>query len=366
MTPNPTLSDIKGRLKLGKLKEALELFIDWTKADSSVHTSEVELQYSKFQKNERSNREGILTTDEYKAEYNKINKALIDLIAICEKEKEAPAATSKTTLKEHHKYTCDRIPQVRSFIQLKENQEQEKIHFLYLYGGDLHAHKGCVNRIAFSLDGRDKDHIGTRTSQTTLVKSFSFATLEDEEQDKIELIKRLMAEFEVVINVQDALLEKDLSYILDESPSLQQKDGEDNVCVMITISEDDWDKEATPKLVYWFIEHFCKIRLSSNQPSFYFFFAIEYYDDEGEVVDEVEAVIRTASYVRPLPRLDMVSYKDIRRWFNDKYREVEENSVVRRAKLEDNFGKSGDFYMSEIQLKLKKIIDEVNNDNLIK
>ena len=155
------------------------------------------------------------------------------------------------------------------------------------------------------------------------------------------------------------MLEKDLAFAYKKSPNLKGLVSEDFVCIFISISEYDWDPDITPQATRWFINEFCECTLPADAPTFLFFFAIQYEEGDEEIKSEVENIITNSKSIDAISELNMVSIKDVGRWFN-KYTMIAPGTRERKALMKTHFGREKAFYMEDVELAFKKIIDEFN------
>jgi len=113
-------------------------------------------------------------------------------------------------------------------------------------------------------------------------------------------------------------------------------------------------------LVTWLIDTFCSVALPPEAPAFYFFFGIEFEEEESEVKEEVETAIRAGgSRVQILPELQAVERRDLKRWFST-YRKFMPDRQQREALQQQYFGADSIFYMEDVLTALERIIDEIN------
>ncbi|MEM8907683.1 MAG: hypothetical protein AAGD05_07535, partial [Bacteroidota bacterium] len=233
--------------------------------------------------------------------------------------------------------------------------------FYYLYGVDMQSHLGFFNRIAYDLEGRLQDYLGNSVAQNrrALKIELSFEESDVLEHYKENILKSLFASFCIPVDDHEPLLKKNLSFAYQKSPTLKGLNANDYVCVFISISEYDWDPELTPQATRWFIHDFCEGDLSEEMPTFLFFFAIQYEEEDVEIREEVEAIVKESKSIEAIPELSMVSKGHIDKWLQ-KYRSVAPSTPERKALLKFHFGRERQFYMENVELALQKIIDEYN------
>jgi len=122
----------------------------------------------------------------------------------------------------------------------------------------------------------------------------------------------------------------------------------------------DWDSEITPAVVRWFIDSFCGDHLPAEAPTFYFFFGIEFEEEDTGLKNEVEAAIRAGGRIQILPELNIVEKRDLKRWFNT-YRKFMPDRSRRDELYQKYFGEQDELYMEDVIRHLNRLIDELNN-----
>lgn len=354
---------------------------DVLESESNLYNDLIVIQ-ARYNELKRSGSLGVIRFENKDVTFNSVNEALIwvidsiqntDLSPACQRELETKnknripdAETIEACLQDHHIYTCNRQKQTARFKELNKIST-EKTHFHYFYGGDRQSHKGLFYRLAYELDNRLMDHINPdyESSCKSVTVDFTCDYYDDLEIYKEEIVKSLFVAFDIPVNEQEPLLQKNLADVFVHSPKVQNLKPQDFVCVLMIVGEYDWDARKTPVVAKWFIEQFCNKGINATSPSFYFFFAIEYDESNDEIKDEIGEALAMAEYIQPLPELNMVSFKDIGRWFG-KYRKIEEDGAKRRKMMEEHFEKGSDFYMADVVEILKGIIDQQNNKKYIK
>ena len=212
-----------------------------------------------------------------------------------------------------------------------------------MYGYYLEQHRSLFNRFAFDLQGGLSSKPGSSGSK---VLSVEMPITYSQKLDvfKVEILKEFLGKFEVEVNQQEPILDKDLAWLYENSAPLQGLCAFDYVCVFISISEWDWDKNITPDVTRWFINSFCEVEMPTGSPNFLFFFAVSYEDENSPVEQEVEEVISKGQHIIGLPELEMVSMRDIASWFN-RYSFIRESSRELVELRNQHFsGRSGVLY----------------------
>ncbi len=298
------------------------------------------------------------TQEELSASKKRLREALIQ-----EKQQSITSdePAEKDLFHDYHRYTCDRVVQNDSFFEHYKQQVDHKAQFFYIYGLDRQSHISLFRRFSYELQGLLQAHLNPDLMSSCKVEraevTFDFSN--NESFYKENIIKGLFAAFSLNPNDQEPLLERNLCYLLEKSPSLNALGKEDYVCCYLSISEWDWDAEITPKVVNWIMNAFCADKLPANSPTFLFFFGVEFEDEDSEVKDEVEEAIREGGKIVRLPELHMVKEKDIRRWVS-KYRQLAPSGKERRALFKKHFKDDAEYFMDDVEIELKRIIDLFN------
>lgn len=92
-------------------------------------------------------------------------------------------------------------------------------------------------------------------------------------------------------------------------------------------------------------------------PQVFFFFGIEYEKDNGTVQGEVEEIMREPQYLELLPKLDIVPWIFIEKWFKD-FDLLVPAGISHRDYALQKFKKEADFDMCNVELVLKKEVDD--------
>jgi len=279
----------------------------------------------------------------------------------------------------HHQFTCDRSSQYAQFVAaFSKRKKSQKNAFFYFHGGDRQAHEGLFRRFIHRLRGEDhpKDYLPPGYQ----VKDFrvQFPDLTDKEGLMVEVPRNLFRAWKIPEVKMERILNKDLSFSLEQSPVLKGMSRADKVCVLFSLDHMYWDKEGTRDVVRWFVKEFClegyeedargyerEKELLTQGPDFLFFFALEYDAEENpgikeEIEAEVQEALKESEHVVSLPVLDMVAQKDIRFWFK-KYRDCLPEKMNYRSLYTENFeGKEPEMYMEDVQSLLKKVITQIN------
>lgn len=356
-----------GQLLLeGKPADALEALLKWVRANLPDRRSDVELQLSRVNLVLQNFNQGLMTLPDYQTQLIQINKGILFLLDEC---KSAAAATLNIgkgpALHEYHAYTCDRIDQSDTFRQFFGRQP-EPVQFYFLYGGDLQSHEGLFRRIAYDLEGRLQDYLNPTlqidTQALQMEMTFEFSRQQAQYQQNI--LRSFFSMMGLSANEHEPLLDKNLSYVLARSPRVQQLKATDYICLYLHISQYDWDKELTPEAARWFIHTFCEGGQVATPVPILTFLAIEYDEADAQIRSEVVEALTKAEKLQPLPELGMVEQRDVGQWL-ERYKQLSPNTRTRRELLKETFGTANLHYMEDVELALKKIIDQYNNNILL-
>lgn len=288
-----------------------------------------------------------------------LQAALADQAA---QEGPSPAPTPPPPLlHEWHRYTCDRSPQDTRFQGIR--QAEARTQFFYLYGLDRHAHQALVERFAFDLEGLLKSHLRADVDKRCRVaRALDLVLLlnGDAETCKTEVLASLFTKFGVDPDSHGPLLQTQLAELWRNSPELRGLGSQDRVCCYMGIPEFDWEQKVTPSVVTWLIDEFCGASLPPEAPAFYFFFGIEFEEEDSPVKAEVEVAIRAGgSRVHTLPELGMVVERDLKGWMRT-YQKFMPDREQREAFREAVMGGAAEIYMEDLILHLHRIIDQIN------
>ena len=358
----PELSDVRKLLEENKLKEALEILKMWTSSHIPEKQRDVELQLARVSMAVQAFTKGIKPMAEYDAERLKITDTALMLVEECEREKDGEKASIHTSgLSEYHAYTCDRVDHSDAFRQTF-GQSTENPQYFSLYGGDMQSHEGFFRRMSYDLEGSLQNYLNAELTSTSqaLQLEVTFESSKQLDIYKQNVLKSLFSTFGLSANEHEPLMSKDLPYVLERSPRTTGLKSTDYICIYIHISEYDWDAQLTPEAASWFVKEFCGAPLPDDTTPVLVFFAVEYDEDDEKIRGEVQSTILEIEKIKALPELDMVSKRDIGQWL-ERYKQVAVNTKARKQILKEVFGQTEEHYMEDVEIELKKIIDQYNN-----
>lgn len=349
-------------LAAGRVGEVVQQLRALTQTPDFKEWSEVVVAVStRFNDLKNKGLRGLLSNEDTAIETARITHSLLEIIRYLPLDDDKKGETG---LSFYHKHTCGRVEQTTQFYLTFQARKAEKCHFFVLAGDELQSHEGFFKRIGYDLEGVLEDYInpGLQSSCRVLKMNITFDASPHLDIYKKNVVKSLFAAASLNTNVHGLLNEKDLSYLVRNSPVIQGLGADDFVCVLLSIGQYDWDKRLTPLMVRWFVRTFCRGKMPDQVPTFLFFFAIMYEEENEATRLEVKQVIESSKDITPLPHLEMVDFKDVARWF-EKYRDLFSDTRNRKNKLQALFPER-EFYMEDVENRLQQVIDEYNKSLL--
>ncbi|MEM0993906.1 MAG: TIR domain-containing protein [Bacteroidota bacterium] len=267
----------------------------------------------------------------------------------------------KFKLGEYHKYACDRIDQ-RDLFYERIHQQNRKCHYFYLYGEILQSHSGMFQRIVYDKQDLLQDRLNedVQPSCQIVARDITFDFSKKEHIYKQNILKNLLTAFHISLSEEEPILESTAQILLNKSPEVKALGAKDAVCILLSISEWDWDKDRTPKIVRWLLSHFFEVALPPNAPNFYLFFGLTYETQDGRIEQEIVESIEAGEHgIVILPELEPVPKRDIARWFA-RYASIFETRSQQMTEREKYFAGKDAVDMEDVEIKLAKIIDAYN------
>lgn len=358
MSAPPPLDPIRNFLKKGEVEAALEQLHNWL-GESGHGEKQIEVQTWQvtLSTNLREYSQGMITQEVLQTRRMAITRGMLVLLSDLDDNKPA--------LHDYHSHTCDRLDQERTFKQYLSEAKDRRVHFYYLYGGDLHSHTGMFRRIALDLEGLLYDYLDP--DLPAACRAIQLPVIFEGEppigEYRTELIASLFAAFGLNPNQFTPLRDRRLDEIVERSPKVQGLTGKDYVCISIQISEWNWYPTITPQVATWFIREFCQVELPADKPKLIFFFSVEYDEDNVELIGEIKEAIEKGEHILALPELDKVNRRDVAKWF-ERYKKLAPDPRERRKMIKDYFGTAADYYMIDVEEYLLEIIENYNNQRL--
>ncbi|RMG84230.1 MAG: hypothetical protein D6714_08350 [Bacteroidetes bacterium] len=307
--------------------------------------------------------------EETEVKIAQVKKKLTELKATLAPEPQpAGSEATRVVFHEYHRYTCNRQPQnVQFHSSFRVSKDKQKTHFFYMYGLNVQSPEGLFYRFSYDLEGRLLDYLNPDLEKDKHIRSVrALLTPQlspDETYNKQEVLKNLFAALSVPYAHFEPLLKKRLEDVCLSSPTIRKLGPEDYVCIFLGVSSFDWDKEKIPALAHWFITRFCACTLPEDAPTFLFFLAIIYEEDDPQIRAEVKETVENSDLIIGLPELGDVSLQDVKRWFFN-YQTIFPNTKTRQQLIEERFGDAQTFEMEEVEIRLERIIDEYNKGHL--
>lgn len=266
----------------------------------------------------------------------------------------------------HQQYTCDRIDQHVAFTayRTQEGSTQKKLHFFYIYGGKYQQHQGLYKRFYHQLSGDFlKNKLSDQTQIPVVLDFHDFVYPDDTQVDTLQtnLTTELMDKLGIPEQALDKTSSRNLAYLIENSPLLKDLKPKDIVCCFIHIPGIMWDETLTPSITRWFIESFCKEDFPATAPQFFFFFSVSYKKRDQYIKEQLGQALKDAQYTTSLPELNMVSKRDVEKWFESNKSQWK-NERHQDELFDEYFADEDDeMYMLDIQEGLEKIINLIND-----
>ncbi|NRB46669.1 MAG: hypothetical protein HRU41_03275 [Saprospiraceae bacterium] len=357
--PGSELANIRELIRKGKIREGLDVLLNWVETNSPADYNYVIALQSRLNSIKSRYQQGVILREENETEINKITAATLDRLTEIEKRgKTTPK--QKIWLNDYHQYTCNRSEQDKEFKDQFRLHIQKKAQFYYLYGAKKQSHEGFFTRLCYEIEGRLNDYLRPDIKPRCKVVPFQiYAPLnEDLSYYKENILKKLFDVAEIEIPFYEVLLEKNILNLWQDSPILQHLGPKDFVCIYIKVSPIDWNPNFTPQAARWLIHEFCGNLLTAESPIFLFFFGVQYHENQKTVKSEVEEALAEAQHLQMLPALDMVSLQDIIQWF-EQYDKIEPDTEKQKEIIKQNFP-TEKYYMTKVEKFLCRLITEYN------
>jgi len=221
----------------------------------------------------------------------------------------------KFKLGRHHLVTCDRVDQFDEFML--QSKGPQKINYFYLFGQEYQSINGFFERIQNEKLGNLLDYLNPDHKSSRRVKAFemTFELSKNREIYLENIYKSLMTSFYDSIDAYAPILEHTILDLLANSPKIAQLTGKDYLCILLTMSQEDWYKDITPDVVREVIQKFFNHPIPEDKPSILLFFGTTYEENDGEVEQEIRAAIQDGEYLKILPELEEVGNSFIVKWF---------------------------------------------------
>ncbi len=296
--------------------------------------------------------------------WSQADKKIREVIKTVEKQKKIlPPPKSSFKLGKHHIYTCDRVDQYDDF-KLRTKGE-DKIQYLYAFGQEYQSIQGFFNRIKHDKAGVLLDYLNPNAKSSNEVVSFEI-TFEHTKNEEIyidNIYKSLLSKFFDNIDNRAPILAQTILKVLAESQKVNHLKGKDYLCILLTISQEDWEKEITPNVVRKVIEAFFDHPIPADKPTVLLFFGTSYEENDGQTEQEIRAAIKEGEYLKILPELEEVPHTFIKKWFK-KYNAFFDLKPKQLDKLRKQYFQDDIYDMDDIETGLEELLDNYNKEQL--
>lgn len=361
-----SLDDIRTSLQEETdLRPGLEQLVEWTRQHLPAREDEVLTMLKQLDLIEEGARIQIFTQEEITTRTNRIFKNALDALRAYAKEKDTQVFDPRTItqdqegLHDAHKYTCNRSDQSTSFDSLNEKTPAGKPIFCYLHGDELHLHKGFARRLELELSGGllRLENPTLQVPVQVYLREIQIEKRPNLESYKIEIARKVFGAFDLYPDLHAPLLEKDLLYLVKNSPvlNLHHLSQEDYICFYAQIHELQWDPKLTPAATRWFIREFCKQPLPPGYPRLVFLLGLEYNEMNKTVEEQVMEVVQPSDLVHVLPKLEEVPQIDIMNWLL-KYQTPLKLGVRERRQLLMQYFQEEKYFMDDLIPIFEQII----------
>lgn len=338
---------------------------------SAIYNDTITIR-ARFHNADRAGKLGLIDFGESSRNFNNVNEALLWLIDritiadLCNRLRKQQK--QHRAIAESHALTCDRHDQSEAFeLNYWDPPEPgNRIHFYYLYGDTRQEHQSLFKRLGLDLGGfllnweQEDYNPGTKLYPV----AFKPRVHRNPKLFKINILRELLSRFFEPVNVQQPILNKKLGDLL-KSPKIKEFGPKDLVFILITLDDHNWHETLIPALVRDLCENFCKDKLDTDAPQFFFFFGIEYQKDNKVVQDQVHKTMKEAKYGNTLPQLHPISLSDLEEWLS-RYRVLLENSGLKTDEMARKlFPNQSTLDMADVERKLREMIDRHNRGLVI-
>lgn len=260
-------------------------------------------------------------------------------------------------------YTCNRDEQYERFDALRAAIQPGSIHFFYLYGAELHAHKSFFRRIEHELAGRYARLDAPPRKVAAVELLIESEGVGSPERLRERFVRNLYTELGADPDRHHPLLQQNLQNLLISSPKTSALHAGDYLIVYAHINHWYWNAALTPDAARWFAATFCPPKLPDGSPAVLFFFAFDFDEANNPGVREevLQVVQHEAEYVKALPELQMVEKPHVARWLVRYERFI---SVPLRQQLLAQYFADQQYYMEYLQPQLEKLINDHFNQKV--
>lgn len=314
--------------------------------------------------------DGILTMEEYDAKAADLSDRLLKFVDSLEFEpgwvfdwdlingylKWTRGEEPFALLDRSERYTCDRYEAVNDFLVELNNRRMAKLkkQFYFIFGEERASPYGLYQRL-----GLKEIPSYLNPSQEPLPPILLKPESDSADFNRVRLLRDLFSDLQ--LNVNNFRLEDCSFRELMESPIAGEEEA---VVVGFKKYLNDWTPRSA-ELIDWFINRFCGSERHEKDPTFVFIFKIVYPKPEkGRHDRRTRRLIRSCrnqlSKIGNLVFLDElkeVRRSDINTWLEE---HLERDYTKRQKLMDEHFGPSEAYHMSEVEYRLDRLIQEHN------
>ncbi len=352
MLNKETFSNIRQRIANGLLEDA---FVDLERTLGELPDDFILLK-ARYERAKRNHQRNLMNDRDFTVEESQCGNNFLELLKPFEHrtDKKSPA------LKLNPKYqlTCDRSKQYNAFEMLLDDAENARIHYFYLHGCSSHKHESLFKRFVNRAEGEEQP-TGYKVVPISIADLNPDADLS---RLALEFSKRVLQELGNPDCTWPKIPERSLTWGISNGAQTRHLGKDGKVLIHLSITDAIWSADAVPGQALSFIQNFCKKeRLPDDGPEVFFFFSIEYSDDDADLRQAVETAMEQATYLKNMGELQMVSQTDVKNWFSRYRRKWEDNDACEDARTEFFSDEPELMYMKNVERKLGKIINSINN-----
>lgn len=357
--------ELKGCIAQNQLDEVFRLLREvYLRPECAVYNDTV-LVSSKYHESQRAGKLGLINFQEGGVQFANINDALLWLIDRITEADLKPGAWANPVNKPpkfhpNHQYTANRSAQYNLFEPLLDDGENARIHYFYLHGGEAHKHESLFKRFVNRTKGDEKP----TGYQVVDIPITDIDTDIDLKRLAVEFSKAVLRELGNPECNWPKLPDRSLSWGIANGDQTHKLGKKGKILFHLSITDAHWDPDLLPQQALLFIQDFCeKEPLPDDGPEVFFYFSIEYGNDNTDIKKEIEMAMRESTHLKNMGELQMVTRKDIENWFK-KYRQKWADDEAREKDLLDHFGTDTEgMYMKTVERKLDKIIKDINESD---
>ena len=346
------VKELENLVSANRLEEAINAF----KQKVDPLPDNIIILEAKFTGIKQQYNNGLIEFREFTLSSNQCNSAFLSHLK--EFKKEELKDTHKVKFNPHHQFTCDRSEQYNTFTKIIDTSPRQKIHFFYLFGGEAQKHESIFTRFVNRLKGIE--HL---TGYDVIDVSINITPDIDLRELEREFSYEILKELGNPEASWPSKKERSLAHGLLSGTRTQQLQKTGKVLFHLNITDALWDAHIVPEQTINFIQNFClKEELLKDGPEVFFFFSIEYSDENQKIRGEVGEALNNPTYLKSLGELKMVTKKHIDDWFltyKKMWDDPDERKETQNKYFKDDLP---EMFMSKVQLKLKKVINEINDE----